>query len=72
MKEIKQMWSGDERRESTNNFRKVQTTRYKINKIRIQGGNVQHREYGQYFIITLNGRQSIKIANHYAIHLTLI
>ena len=72
MKEIKQMWSGDERRESKNNFRKVQTTRYKINKIRIQGGNVQHREYGQYFIITLNGRQSIKIANHYAIHLTLI
>ena len=72
MKEIKQMWSGDERRESKNNFRKVQTTRYKINKIRIQGGNVQHREYGQYFKITLNGRQSIKIANHYAIHLTLI
>ena len=72
MKEIKQMWSGDERRESKNNFRKVQTTRYKINKIRIQGGNVQHREYGQYFIITLNGRQSIKIANHYDIHLTII
>ena len=54
----------------TRNFRKVQTTRYKINKI--QGGNVQHREYGQYFIITLNGRQSIKTAYHYAIHLTLI
>ena len=30
----------------------VQITRYKINKI--QGYNVQHREYTQYFIITLN------------------
>ena len=31
----------------------VQTTRYKINKI--QGYSVQHREYTQYFTITLNG-----------------
>ena len=28
------------------------TTRYKINKT--QGWNVQHTEYSQYFIITLN------------------
>ena len=31
----------------------IQTTKYKINKI--QGCYVQHREYNQYFIITLNG-----------------
>ena len=54
MKETKEM-TGESQR--TRNFRKVQTTGYKINKT--QGGNVQHREYGQYFIITLNGRQSI-------------
>ena len=32
---------------------KVQTTMYKINKL--QGYIAQHREYSQYFIITLNG-----------------
>ena len=31
----------------------VQTIMYKINKL--QGYIVQHREYSQYFIITLNG-----------------
>ena len=31
----------------------VQTTRYKVNNI--QGCNVHHREYNQYFTITLNG-----------------
>ena len=31
----------------------VQITRYKIN--RLQGCNVQHREYSQYFITTLYG-----------------
>ena len=32
---------------------KVQTTKYKINKL--QRYIVQHRDYIQYFIITLNG-----------------
>ena len=31
----------------------VQTTMYKINKL--QGYIVQHREYSQYFTVTLNG-----------------
>ena len=31
----------------------VQTTMYKINKL--QGYILQHREYSQYFIITING-----------------
>ena len=31
----------------------VQTTMYKINKL--QGYNIQHREYSQYFVITLHG-----------------
>ena len=31
----------------------VQTTPYEINKL--QGYIIQHREYSQYFIITLNG-----------------
>ena len=34
-----------------NKQQKVQTTRYKTNKL--QGYIVQHREYSQYFIITL-------------------
>ena len=32
---------------------KVQTTKYKINKL--QGYIVQYREYSQYFAVTLNG-----------------
>lgn len=36
----------------------VRTTRYKINKT--QGCNVQHREYSKYFLITLNGLESMK------------
>ena len=31
----------------------VQTTMYKMNNL--QGYSVQHREYSQYFMITLNG-----------------
>ena len=31
----------------------VQTTMYKINEL--QGYIVQHREYSQYFIVTING-----------------
>ena len=37
----------------------IWATMYKIDKI--QGYIVQHMEYSQYFIITLNGVQSIKI-----------
>ena len=48
----------------------VQTTMYKMNKM--QGYNVQHREYNQYVIITLYGMQFIKISNHYVVHLKLI
>ena len=36
---------------------------YKINKQ--QGYTVSTRKYSNYFIITLNGVQSIKILNHY-------
>ena len=31
----------------------AQTTMHKINKL--QGYTIQHREYSQYFIITING-----------------
>lgn len=44
----------------------VQTTR---NKIKIQRCNIQHREDSQYFLITLNGVQFIKILNFYIVHL---
>ena len=44
----------------------VQTTIYKMNKL--QGYTVQHRNYSQYFKITLNGIYSIKILNHYVVH----
>ena len=43
---------------------------YKVNKLR--GYIVQHREYNQYFTITLNAIYSIKNLNHYVVHLTLI
>ena len=33
--------------------KEVQTTMYKVNKL--QGYIVQRKEFGQYFIITLNG-----------------
>lgn len=36
---------------------------YKANKV--QGYTVQQREYSQYFIITINGVQSIKMLNLY-------
>ena len=45
--------------------------RYKINKL-LQGYIAQHREYSQYFILTLNGGYSIKIMNYYVVHLKLI
>ena len=35
---------------------------YELNKL--QEYIAQHREYSQYFIITLNGNSSIKILNH--------
>ena len=45
---------GKEAREGQDRGRGVRgTTMYKINKL--QGYIVQHREYSQYFIITLNG-----------------
>ena len=40
---------------------------YKINKL--QGYIVQHREYSRNFIITINGIYSLKIVNHYVVHL---
>ena len=48
----------------------IRTTMYKINKL--QGYKVQHKEYSQYFIITVNGISSSKIVNHYYVHLKLI
>ena len=42
---------------------------YEINKL--QGYIVQHREYSQCFIITINGVQPLKIVNHYVGHLKL-
>ena len=41
----------------------------KINKL--QGYIIQHREYSQYFIITINRVQPLKIVNHYVVHLKL-
>ena len=40
----------------------VHTTMYKINKL--QGYIAQHREDSQYFLITLNGVETVKILNH--------
>ena len=45
-------------------------TMYKINKL--QGHTVQHREYSQYFIVTINGLKPLKIVNPYVVHLKLI
>ena len=47
----------------------------KVGKLRngkiykLQGHTVQHREYSQYFIITINGVQPLKIVNHCVVHL---
>ena len=30
---------------------------------------VQHGEYSQYFVVTVNGIEPLKIVNHYAVHL---
>ena len=46
------------------------TNYYAQNKL--QGYIVQHGEYSQYFIITLNGVLAIKILNRYVVHLKLI
>ena len=46
------------------------SSRYKIS--RLQGCNVQHRKYSQYFIITLYGVYSVKISNYSVVHLKLI
>ena len=40
-----------------------------LNKLQVY--TVQYREYSQYFIITIDGIQSLKIVNHYIIHLWL-
>ena len=32
---------------------------------------VQHREYGQYFIININGTLPLKAMNHYVVYLKL-
>ena len=45
-------------------------TVYKIDKQ--QGYIVQHREYSHYFVVTLSGVKSIKVLNHYVVHLKLI
>ena len=42
---------------------------YKMNNL--QGYIVQYREYSQYVIITMNGIESLKIVNHYIVHLKL-
>ena len=42
---------------------------YKVNKL--QGHIVQHRDYSQYFVITIKGIQPLKIMNHYVVHLKL-
>ena len=42
---------------------------YKIN--RLEGYIVKHREYSQYFIITIEYKKFL-IVNHYVIHLELI
>ena len=42
---------------------------YKINKL--QGYIAQHREYSEYFIITINGVYPLKIVIHYIVHLKL-
>ena len=46
---------GERWRQEQNTGRRLeaQNNRYKINNI--QGRNVQHREYNQYFIIIING-----------------
>ena len=43
---------------------------YKINKL--QGYIIQHTEYSQYFIITINGVYPLKIVHHYVVRLKLI
>lgn len=48
----------------------VHTTSYKIKKT--WGCNIQHRDYIQYFIITLHHVKSMKMSNHYVMHLKLI
>lgn len=48
----------------------MQTTVYKTNKQ--QEYCSAQEKYSHYFIIALNEAQSIKIANHYDIHLNVI
>ena len=44
----------------------IKYTRYFIYKVnKIQGCNVRHREYNQYFIISLYGVYSLKILSQY-------
>ena len=51
-----------QRNSHKNKMLMTQTTLYKISKL--QESIVQHRECSQYFIITINGVQSIKTLNH--------
>ena len=46
---------------------KAQIIRCKIN--RLQGYIVQHREYSQYFMITINRAYLLKIVDNYIVHL---
>ena len=39
---------------------------------KLQGYIIQHGEYSQHCIITINGVESLKIVNHYIVHLKLI
>ena len=49
------------------NYTSIKQIIYK--KEKIQGYIVQHREDSQYFIVTINGAQPLKIVIHYIIHL---
>ena len=39
---------------------------------KLQGYIIQHGEYSQHSIITINGVESLKIVNHYIVHPKLI
>ena len=48
----------------------MQTTMYKVSEL--FGYVLQHREYAQHFIITINGVYSLKTVHHHAVFLKLI
>ena len=49
-------------------FRESRSARYQVQN-KLQGYVVQHKEYNQYFIITVNEVKPLKIVNHYIVHL---